>query len=156
MALIFSPSLSSLFLGRGFLDTISNAQPTVVFYGGAKPTCEQYYTNFVADYRSDNANFLALGNLSVGFVQPHTLIGATNNPGNLFPVRSGTATWAVMFFNELSVNNFTSQTSPNSRRFMIFEVTNPSGTAPVRISTTNLVFGTSFQITDVGFTAQMV
>lgn len=157
MALIYSPSLSSLFLSRGILDATSGQSPTVVFYGGAKPTCAEYYANFATSYRVANSNYLALANPILGFVQPYTLVGMTGNPGNLLPVRSGTVSWGVMFHNQLSTDgHFTNNAVPVSNRFMIFEVTDPSGTSPVRISTTNLVLGTPFQITDIGFTAQMV
>lgn len=161
MALLYSPSLSKLFLGQGILNGFAGAnETTVAIFSGPKPSVADFTTNFTNyHYVNGSGPFLAITTIiRLRFVQqPGVLIGPYVNPGNIVASNTGTASWGVMAFNDLQQVHYSPpQTAPQSNRFIILDVGDPSSRAPVRLSTANLVQGQIFQVTDVGFTAQMV
>jgi hypothetical protein len=153
MALIYSPSLSSLFMRSLILSSGGGAFSTV-FMSGAQPTPAQLEANWNTTYKYPT-NCLAAADLNINFSQQEVLISIMN-PQTITAFGTGTASWAVMFGN----NNW--QTSSNFsgnlpyNYFMILPVSISTGNGVIRLNTVDLVSGQPVTITDGGFTARMV
>lgn len=153
MALIYSPSLSSLFLSAMILPGGSGSY-TTVFMAGPQPTPAAFIADWATTYKYP-INCLGVADLAIGFTQQDILIGVTN-PQTIVAFGTGTAAWAVMFDN----NNWASASALSgglpSNRFMLFSVSDTIGDGIIRLSSTSFVSGQSVTITDGGFTARMV
>lgn len=71
-------------------------------------------------------------------------------PTDVACINTGTCTWAIVS-QEFNYDLGTRSQPPTS--FIVVPVSDPSGTAPVRLSTVNLVQGSTFNVYDIGITA---
>jgi hypothetical protein len=156
MALIYSPSLSALFM-QGLImpyGSGNNNQFSVVFMSGPQPTAAELAANWSTTYKYPS-NCLAVAQLSINWTQTDTLVSITN-PQTLNAFGTGTAAWAVWFSNNNWLTSASLSGSLPIASFMILPVSISTGNGVIRLNTVDLVSGQPFTIVDGGFTARMV
>lgn len=153
--------------------TFNERVPTaMLLMQGVQPTAEYVYNNW-SQYSGSSVNCLSgidyshKGNPAVvdtNYPSPsftthlglHTSSSIPNLlcialcPTDIECVRTGTCTWAIIS-QEFNYDLATRNQPPPS--FLVVPVSDPTGSAPVRLSTISLVQGTSFNLYDFGIIA---
>lgn len=156
MALIYSPSLSSLFM-HGLIMPYGNGinnQFSVVFMSGTQPTPAQLIAGWDSTYKFP-LNCLAAATLALNWTQTDTLVSILN-PQTITAFGTGTTTWAVWFGNNNWLSSASFSNGLPTTNFMILPVSVSTGNGIIRLNTVDLVSGQPVTITDGGFTARMV
>lgn len=132
-------------------NTAQNCAVTV--FGGTQPTAAQ----IAASWSTYSAQYLVHWTNVLWFLPPAftTLASSqvynTQIPAGKAAFRSGTATWAIIW-NRTNVSEATIQgaTLPSlTAGFTVVPVTNSGGNGVVRLTTTSIVSGTSYQPADI-------
>lgn len=148
MSLIYNSSVRSLITSPGILSGFSS--PSMTMYSGAQPTPATLISSW-SSYNYNSSNFLwhAQTGLTLA-VTGGVSIYASAIPSAV-PVRSGTASWAVVWSGAVSTGTMTTSSIPNSN-FMICPVSLSTSNGVVRLTSTTLSAGTTATLADLGFT----
>lgn len=166
MALLFSPSISNMFVFRGILGavtgiTITGAsftnQPTVTLaltiYSGVQPSA----ATITSSWASYNTSYL-FHQPGVNYIQPLInqlpaggFITRSNNPTAVTATNSGTASWAIVWCNNVLAGTGAGQignaTIPNAN-FIVGPVTLGNGNGIITMSNLTVTSGVSTTILD--------
>lgn len=133
MALIFSPGVLRLFT-RSL--TYWNDMRTITIYGGVQPSAATVQADYA--FYLNSANYLIYSNSLVVTEIDTNKLGA--NTISLTANNSGTATWAILW----------NGTAPSAgSRFMIVPVSGIAGNGVVKLSSTTLVSGQTYTLSDL-------
>jgi hypothetical protein len=127
---------------------------SITIYSGAQPTAQTVEANFI-NYNQDSASCLA--HYSTG---PTWLYNAatqtyyftnTNNTITTNALRSGIATWAIIWM-ATGVSITSTTDAPAASKFIVVPVTNNSGIGVVRYTSISATQGQAFRPYDGGLT----
>jgi len=156
MALQFFDCIISKFTRAAFITIIqgnTGQNCAVTVFGGTQPTAAQ----IAASWSTYSAQYLLHWTNVLWFEPPtyNTLLSSqifnTQIPAGKAAFRSGTATWAIIW-NRTNVSEATIQgaTLPTTTAgFIVVPASNSGGNGVVRLTTTSIVSGTSYQPTDI-------
>lgn len=149
MTLIYNSGVRSLITSSGIRDGFSN--PSMTMYAGTQPTPTTLINSW-SSYNYNTSNFLwhAQTGLTLLVTGSGVSIFAVNVPSAV-PVRSGTASWAVIWSGAVTTGTMTTSSIPSSS-FMICPVSLNTSNGVVRLTSTTLSAGTTATIADLGFT----
>ncbi len=158
MALQFFDCIINKFTRAAF-ETVSDANAAlncaVTVFDGAQPTTAQItasWSTYSAQYLVHWTNVL-WQSLPTYTTLASSQVYSAQIPAAKAAFRSGTATWGIVWnrtnVSEALVQGATLPSTPTG--FIVFPVTDSGGNGVVRLTTTSIVSGTSYQPTDLSF-----
>lgn len=162
--MIVSRSVKNMLWRRGFLHALGlqNLSPveaqTMYFMimGGTPPADLATVKANWASYNNQSNTFLASFSSQMSNVQLGKYFMAPSwgwADSGFIADKTGTASWALVWSDFTAYTNQLASSSPiaNTVNLALVEISDKSGTAPIRLNTVNLVQNSKFYITDIGF-----
>lgn len=160
--MLYGPNVNILFSGA--MLRVLGQQPNgaggpytigMTIYAGTAPTPDQIVANWSA-YNSTTADYLVHFTnaqwTQAGSTNPTSLIQITTVPTAVAAVRSGTATWAILWAGQPSGGQLSGTTLPFSN-FLVVNVSDQVGDGVVRFSSTTFTSGVSVSVFDGTFSS---
>lgn len=145
MALLFHPNIRNLYLGRGVAAAFAGTWAMSI-YSGEQPAAAQISSNWQL-YNEASAGFLA-HYLGAAWTQPSNgLLLQLVLPTAVIPVRSGVATWAILWATNVTVAATQGTTLPNAS-FMVVACSTNLEQGVIRFVDPTMTAGVSKSIID--------
>lgn len=126
----------------------------LTIWGGVQPSAAAFETNWASTYKT---TYLVTFGTALSVIQanaqtPDLGVVLTNNgtPTATAALNSGTATWAVVWD---TIRAPSGQTTVNTLKYMIVPISDTSGNAPLRMTTTTITAPSTYSIADFAITA---
>lgn len=143
MTLKFSKSVSGLFLYQALYNRVNtNAYAAFAIYKGERPTSSEIIDNWSKYNRTAGSELLWNGAVTCAFDVVNNEFYATGMYVAVAPYQAGTASWGIMLTygsSNAASAPFTSPTiGPTYQSFVVFDVSDTLGTAPMKLETLEL------------------
>lgn len=146
MAILFSPSVRNLFIGRGLLSAFSSPC-SISVYSGFQPTSAQVTADWPS-YASTNSNFLC-HYTGAAWAQPNSgiMMSMGTFPAAQLALNTGTATWCILWTTAVTSLNAAGVTLPHPT-FIVAPCSDSIGDGVIRFDDPVFVSGVSKVILD--------
>jgi len=132
---------------QGFNIIRSGSDCSITLYEGLQPSMTEFVANFSTNYNQSGVNTLQTYNINTFFDEQYLSSSSTRFVKRTGPdisfskqsIRSGTASWAVIFFQSSSMPS----TITNDSKFIIVPVSNLSGLGILKLRSTTVTYSSS-------------
>ena len=151
MALLLTSPIMNLYVRKAFLDFMDSTF-TVTLYQNTQPTAADLTSSYSTYYPD---MLLHWKGASMLWTQPNqdTLnAGNTcyvNAPNSNTAIRTGTATWAVIWANTQVTEAIANNTTLPNNRFIICPASDGSGNGIVKLTSTSITSGVSYAASEI-------
>lgn len=153
MALSFHPNIRNLYMGRGVAAVFSNPF-AISIYSGVQPIAAQITSSWTL-FNEPTSNFLA-HYVGASWSQPSNgILLQLGLPPAVSPLKSGTASWAILWASNVSAVQTQGSTLPNAS-FMVVPCSHSIGQGVIRFTNPTLTAGVSTPILDGSMGAYMI